>query len=138
MIFGDFDFGPNVVTTPLVQKIPKTYYHMTFEGFSVGDKRISISDNLNSTKPLLKGNMIIDSGTTLTMQPPKQYDEFETAIKEAINLRTIKDPQKVLNLCYRSAKVTKMPKVTMHFDPTDVELSRDNVFVTVSKPPSPQ
>ncbi|KAJ0502588.1 putative nepenthesin [Helianthus annuus] len=133
MTFGDFDFGPNVVTTPLVQKIPKTYYHVTFEGFSVGDKRISISDDLNSTKPLLKGNMIVDSGTTLTMLPPKLYDEFESAIKEAINVRTIKDPQKALNLCYRSAKVTKMPKVTMHFDGADVELSRDNVFVTVSK-----
>ncbi|KAJ0692963.1 putative nepenthesin [Helianthus annuus] len=137
MIFGDFDFGPNVVTTPLVQKISKTYYHVTFEGFSVGDKRISISDDLSSTKPLLKGNMIVDSGMTLTMLPPKLYDEFETAIKEAINVRTIKDPQKVLNLCYRLVKVTKTPEVTMHFDGADVELNRDNVFVTVSKPPSP-
>ncbi|KAM0065132.1 putative nepenthesin [Helianthus debilis subsp. tardiflorus] len=133
MIFGDFDFGPNVVTTPLVQKIPKTYYHVTFEGFSVGDKRICISDDLNSTKPLLKGNMIVDSGTTLTKLPPKLYDEFETAIKEAINARPIKDPDQVLNLCYRSSKVTKMPKVTMHFDGADVELSLDNVLVTVSK-----
>ncbi|MFS8018289.1 putative nepenthesin [Helianthus anomalus] len=81
--------------------------------------------------------MIVDSRTTLTMLPSKLYNDFESAIKEAINVRSIKDPKKVLNLCYRSAKVTKMPKVTMHFDGTDVELSRDNVFVTISKPLSP-
>ncbi|KAJ0510738.1 putative nepenthesin [Helianthus annuus] len=133
MVFGNFDFGPNVVSTPLVQGITKTFYHVTLEGISVGNTRVDMRDHSNSSKPVPKGNMIVDSGTTLTMLPAKQYNEFERALKDAINVRTIKDPQKTLDLCYRSAKVTKMPKVMMHFDGADVELSRENVFVTVSK-----
>ncbi|KAI3676789.1 hypothetical protein L1987_86402 [Smallanthus sonchifolius] len=133
MTFGDINFGPNVVSTPLVQVEPKTYYFVTLEGISVGNKRQNISDHSSSSKPLEKGNMIVDSGTTLTMLPEKLYNKFETALKDAINVRTMKDPQKVLSLCYRATKVTSVPKVTMHFDGADVELSRENLFVTVSK-----
>ncbi|GKC55744.1 aspartic proteinase CDR1-like protein [Tanacetum coccineum] len=133
MVFGDIDFGPNVVSTPLVLILPKTYYYVTLEGISVGDRRLNlVSDGSKPTKPS-KGNMIIDSGTTLTMLPPKLYNEFVAVLKYAINVRTMKDPQKVLSLCYRASKVTNLPKVTMHFEGADVELSRDNIFVTVSK-----
>ncbi|KAI3676786.1 hypothetical protein L1987_86399 [Smallanthus sonchifolius] len=133
MIFGDINVGPNVVSTPLVQKYPKTFYFVTLEGISVGDTRLNISDNLNSSQPSSKGNMIVDLGTTLTMLPRKLYNEFEAVFKDAINVRTMKDPQKVLSLCYRAMKVTNVPKVTMHFDGADVEFRRENLFVTVSK-----
>ncbi|KAL8214155.1 hypothetical protein R6Q57_003604 [Mikania cordata] len=133
MTFGENDMGPNVVSTPLVQIYPKTYYYVTLEGISVGNKRINISDNSNSSTALLKGNMIVDSGTTLTMLPDKLYNEFEAALRDIINVRTMKDPQKALNLCYRSIKVTTLPRVVMHFDGADIELNRDNLFVTVSK-----
>ncbi|PWA69011.1 aspartic peptidase A1 family [Artemisia annua] len=134
MIFGDIDFGPNVVSTPLVAKDPKTFYYVTLEGISVGDQRLNVvSDGSKATMPSPKGNMIVDSGTTLTTLPRKLYNEFEAALKDAINIRTMKDPQKVLSLCYRSAKVTNIPKVTLHFDGADVELNRDNMFVIVSK-----
>ncbi|GKC12115.1 aspartic proteinase CDR1-like protein [Tanacetum coccineum] len=133
MIFGDIEFGPNVVSTPLVPLFPKTYYYVTLEGISVGDRRLNlVSDGSKPTKPL-KGNMIIDSGTTLTMLPPKLYNEFVAVLKDAINVRKMKDPQKVLSLCYRASKVTNVPKVMMHFEGADVELSKDNIFVTVSK-----
>ncbi|PWA74284.1 aspartic peptidase A1 family [Artemisia annua] len=132
MIFGDIDFGPNVVSTPLVPKVPKTFYYVTLEGISVGDLRLNVvSDRSKPTKPL-KGNMIIDSGTTLTTLPREIYHEFKAALKEAINVRTIKDPQNILGLCYRYTKVTKLPKVTMHFEGADVEMNRDNMFMPVS------
>nr|GEY07517.1 zinc finger, CCHC-type [Tanacetum cinerariifolium] len=76
--------------------------------------------------------MIIDSGTTLTMLPPKLYNEFVAVLKDAINVRTVEDPQKVLSLCYRDSKVTNVPKVMMHFEGADAELSRDNIFVRCS------
>ncbi|KAK9068797.1 hypothetical protein SSX86_012913 [Deinandra increscens subsp. villosa] len=133
MTFGDFDFGPNVVSTPLVLIEPKTYYFVTFLGISVGNTRINVSDHSAPSTAFSKGNMIVDSGTTLTMLPRKLYGEFETAIKNAINLRTMKDPEKHVSLCYRSAKITSVPKVMMHFDGADVELGRENVLVTVSK-----
>nr|GFA53669.1 aspartic proteinase CDR1-like [Tanacetum cinerariifolium] len=133
MIFGDIEIGPNVVSTPLVLILPKTYYYVTLEGISVGNTRLNlVSDGSKPTKPL-KGNMIIDSGTTLTMLPPKLYNEFMDVLKDAINVRTVEDPQKDLSLCYRDSKVTNVPKVMMHFEGADAELSRDNIFVTVSK-----
>nr|GEV83836.1 aspartic proteinase CDR1-like [Tanacetum cinerariifolium] len=133
MIFGDIDFGPNVVSTPLVLILPKTYYYVTLEGISVDGRRLNlVSDGSKPTKPS-KGNMIIDSGTTLTTLPPKLYNEFVAIMKDAINVRTIKDPQKILSLCYLASKVTNLPKVTIHFEGADVELSRENIFVTVSK-----
>ncbi|XP_023743901.1 aspartic proteinase CDR1 [Lactuca sativa] len=133
MTFGDIDFGPNIVSTPLVPKSPKTFYYVTLEAVSVGSRRMNIHDGLNFSKPVPKGNMIVDSGTTLTMLPHRLYKNVEMAIKDSLNLRTMKDPQKQLNLCYRATKVIDVPKVIMHFDGADVELTRDNIFVTVSK-----
>nr|XP_043611737.1 aspartic proteinase CDR1-like [Erigeron canadensis] len=133
MIFGNIDIGPGFVSTPLVPKLPKTYYYVTLEGVSVNDERFDIRDNSSSQTSLPKGNMIVDSGTTLTMLPRNIYHEVKAAVKNAVNLRTMKDPQKSLNLCYRATKVTNVPKVTMHFDGADVELGKDNIFVTVSK-----
>ncbi|KAK9068799.1 hypothetical protein SSX86_012915 [Deinandra increscens subsp. villosa] len=132
IIFGYLDFGPKIVSTPLIQKNPKTFYFVTLEAISVDDTRLNISDDSNSSNTLEKGNMIVDSGTTLTMLPPKLYDDFETAVRNAISLgTTMKNPQKQLSLCYLGSTVTKLPKVTMHFEGADVELRRDNLFMTV-------
>ncbi|KAK1426452.1 hypothetical protein QVD17_15124 [Tagetes erecta] len=133
MTFGRYDLGPDVVSTPLVENYPNTFYYVTLEGISVGNTRIHFSDKANFSKPLEKGNMIVDSGTTLTVLPTQLYEGVEAAFKKAINVRTMKDPQKVLSLCYRSAKVSFVPNVTMHFEGADVVLNRDNLFVTVSK-----
>ncbi|PWA87713.1 aspartic peptidase A1 family [Artemisia annua] len=59
MIFGNIDFGPNAVSTPLLPILPNTYYYVALE-------------------------------------------------------------------------VTRLPKVTLHFDGADVEMNRDNLFVPVS------
>nr|XP_043611736.1 aspartic proteinase CDR1-like [Erigeron canadensis] len=130
LTFGIQEFGPSFVSTPLVLLTPKTYYRVTFEGVSVNGQRFNVG---NESNPSPIGNMIVDSGTTLTMLPTKVYNEVEAAIRNAVNLRTMKDPQKVLKLCYRATKVTKIPKVVMHFDGADVEFTRQNIFVTVSK-----
>ncbi|KAI3511196.1 hypothetical protein L1887_18341 [Cichorium endivia] len=133
MTFGDIEVDPNAASTPLVKNPDlKTFYFVTFKGITVGDKRINIHDSSNSSNPS-KGNMIVDSGTTLTMLPNYMYKNVKMAIKDALNLRTMKDPQKQLDLCYRATKVKDFPKIIAHFEGADVELSRDNVFATVSK-----
>ncbi|PWA56017.1 aspartic peptidase A1 family [Artemisia annua] len=132
MIFGNIDFGPNAVSTPLLPILPNTYYYVALEGITVGGRRLNLVSNGSKTTKPSKVNMIVDSGTTLTTFPDKLYNQFEAALKEAINVRTIKDPQKILSLCYRYTKVTRLPKVTLHFDGADVEMSRDNLFVPVS------
>ncbi|KAK4835376.1 hypothetical protein QYF36_008969 [Acer negundo] len=56
--------GTGVVSTPLVPKDGKiTFYFVTLEGISVGDKFIPY----NSSQPISKGNMLIDSGTPPTL-----------------------------------------------------------------------
>ncbi|KVI00579.1 probable aspartic protease At2g35615 [Cynara cardunculus var. scolymus] len=134
LIFGDISSGSQAVSTPLVPKWPRTFYYVTLEGITVGDRRLKYSDSTNPLKRMHKGNMIVDSGTMLTMLPTKLYEKVETAIKENLtDVRTVKDPQKQLSLCYRAKRVKHAPEITMHFEGADVPLLRYNVFVMVSK-----
>ncbi|KAI3697310.1 hypothetical protein L6452_30239 [Arctium lappa] len=134
LIFGDVNFGSQAVSTPLVSKWSPTFYFVTLEGITVGDIRLNNSEPSNPTKPMHKGNMILDSGTTFTMLPHNLYHRVEAAIKENLkNVRTIKDPQNQLSLCYRKKRVKHAPKITMHFEGADVPLLRYNIFIEVSK-----
>ncbi|KAJ9544389.1 hypothetical protein OSB04_024096 [Centaurea solstitialis] len=134
LIFGDIDFGLQTVSTPLVQKLLSDFYHVTLEGITVGDTRLNYSDSSNPTKEMHKGNMILDSGSTLTKLHHKLYHKVEAAIKENLkNVKTVKDPLKQMSLCYRAKRVKHAPKITMHFEGADVRLLRYNAFFTVSK-----
>ncbi|KAJ4721426.1 aspartic proteinase CDR1-like [Melia azedarach] len=55
--------GSGVVSTPLASTGPATFYSLTLEAISVGNNRIAF-DSATS-----EGNIIIDSGTTLTFCP---------------------------------------------------------------------
>ncbi|CAN8316462.1 unnamed protein product [Cochlearia groenlandica] len=68
-----------VVSTPLVDKEPKTYYYLTLEAISVGKTKIpytgdSYYPNNDDVSSAAKGNIIIDSGTTLTLLDSGFYD----------------------------------------------------------------
>ena len=56
--------GHNVVSTPLVDKEPKTFFYATLETISVGKKRLAYKSSSSNISH--KGNMIIDTGTTYT------------------------------------------------------------------------
>ncbi|GLT45703.1 hypothetical protein SLA2020_195170 [Shorea laevis] len=74
-------FGANAIvlryTTPLVKKIPDTFYLFTLQAISVDDVIIEFKGSAFGTT---EGNIIIDSGTTLTMLPKYFYLELESAI----------------------------------------------------------
>ncbi|KVH90996.1 probable aspartic protease At2g35615 [Cynara cardunculus var. scolymus] len=135
LVFGDIiSFGSQVVSTPLVPKWPRMFYYVTLEGISVSDIRLKYSDFSNPTKRMHKGNMILDSGATLTTLHDKLYHKVEAAIKENLkNVRRVEDPQKILSLCYVAKEVKYAPKITMHFEGADVLLLRHNVFVPVGE-----
>lgn len=125
--------GRGVVSTPLVIKSPETFYRLTLEGISVGNQRLELYDPLLSDSRVQEGNIIIDSGTTLTLLPVDLYTKVENAMKSSIKLRQIKDPQGVLDLCYFTRNDIRIfPQVTVHFRGADLKLKHDNVFVRTS------
>ncbi|KAK2996817.1 hypothetical protein RJ639_025675 [Escallonia herrerae] len=120
--------GRGVTTTPL---IVKGNYYLTLEWVSVGDKIIQY-EAINAETGQ-EGNIIIDSGTTLTSLPPKLYGELESALKEAIGSQgqTAPDPQGVLSLCYKNGGALKLPIIKFHFTNSSVDLQPSSTFIDV-------
>ncbi|KAG2720579.1 hypothetical protein I3760_02G042000 [Carya illinoinensis] len=108
--------GPEVVSTPLAM--------------SVGNKRLE----LGYSSPFIEGNIIIDSGTTLTLLPADFYKEFESAVAEEIDAERTRDPGNVPSLCYKSASDNiGAPIITAHFRGADVQLNQLNTFLRLGE-----
>ncbi|KAL7204102.1 hypothetical protein ACSBR2_017215 [Camellia fascicularis] len=121
MHFGDNGvvLGNGVVSTPIILKSPNTFYFLTLEGFSVGRQKLEIY-NYSSSSPNAfvasgNGNIIIDSGTTLTYLPLDLYEKLESAVKSAIGLQNVYDPAGILSLCYMVSNNITIPIITAHF-----------------------
>ncbi|KAF3578751.1 hypothetical protein DY000_02035326 [Brassica cretica] len=128
----------HVISTPLVEKEPKTYYYLTLEAISVGKTKIPYTGSSyypNNDDVSMKGNIIIDSGTTLTLLESGFYDGFGAAVEEAVTgAKRVSDPQGLLSHCFRSGSAEiGLPEITMHFTGADVRLSPLNAFVKVSE-----
>ncbi|KAJ4721420.1 aspartic proteinase CDR1-like [Melia azedarach] len=119
--------GSGVVSTPLVTKIPRTFYFITLEAISVGSKRIPFDDAGTS-----EGNVFIDSGTTFTFMPPDFNSKLISAVSSLIKENPVPDPERTLDLCYNFSPNFKAPKITVHFTGADVELTTFNTFVRIS------
>ncbi|XP_021895412.1 aspartic proteinase CDR1-like [Carica papaya] len=125
--------GSGVVSTPLVKKEPDTFYYLTLEAISVGSNKIPFPGGGSSFAEASEGNIIIDSGTTLTLLPREFYSEIESAVADAIGAERIDDPAQVLNLCYKATDDLKVPVLTVHFKDADVKLGSLNTFVRTSE-----
>lgn len=142
MHFGDDAdvSGDDVAVTPLVNKTPKTFYFLTLEGISVGNKRIDFytphttSSSSNGSREVEEGNIIIDSGTTLTFLPDDWYNQVAEKVKIQMGkMKEMDDPKGLLNLCYYSKRVTQIPEIIFHFKGADVKLKAQNTFVKTGK-----
>ncbi|KAE8711595.1 Aspartic proteinase CDR1 [Hibiscus syriacus] len=120
--------GTGVVSTPLVKSSPDSFYYLTLEAISVGTKRIEFTGYSTGSH---EGNMIIDSGTTLTLLPSDFYLELESAVDSHINATKVEGPQG-LSLCYEAQNDIEFPDVTVHITDADVKLKPLNTFVLVS------
>ncbi|CAN0884429.1 Aspartic proteinase CDR1 [Linum grandiflorum] len=135
MNFGENAVVSGAVSTPLISDSTKpTFYFLKLEGVSVGEKRIPFeagSSSFGSSDG--KGNIIIDSGTTLTMLPTNFFSQLSDALEtQIVGAKKAEDPQGYLSLCYVAASRLDVPRVTVHFQGADVELPPSNVFVQVS------
>lgn len=125
--------GRNVLSTPLVKKFPDTFYYLTLEGISVGTKRLDYKSN---TKALSEeGNVIIDSGTTLTFVPSEFYDRLESTLEKAIKGTRASDSQGLFKLCYQLPSDGEFisPPIIAHFKGADLVLPQGSTFVEVEK-----
>ncbi|XP_061368095.1 aspartic proteinase CDR1-like [Gastrolobium bilobum] len=120
--------GSGVVTTPIATKNIDTFYYLSLEGFSVGNKRIAY--NIDTQK--IEGNIIIDSGTTLTHLPLNVFDDLVLALNKLIHVPRVEDPNGVLSLCYKNdGDNMGLPIITAHFKGCDVKLQPWNTFSLV-------
>ena len=120
--------GNGVVSTPLTKKSPTTFYFLTLEAVSVGSNRINFTGSSFGTD---EGNIIIDSGTTLTMFPEDFYSELESTVSSQINATRVNGPEG-LSLCYDAQTDFAVPNITIHFTDADIRLQPLNTFVLVS------
>ncbi|AET02259.1 eukaryotic aspartyl protease family protein [Medicago truncatula] len=130
--FGDTAVvsGDGVVSTPIVKKDPIVFYYLTLEAFSVGNKRIEFEGSSNGGH---EGNIIIDSGTTLTVIPTDVYNNLESAVLELVKLKRVNDPTRLFNLCYSvTSDGYDFPIITTHFKGADVKLHPISTFVDVA------
>ncbi|KAE9592733.1 hypothetical protein Lal_00029347 [Lupinus albus] len=129
LIFGDNDdafSSESTVSTPIVPDAD--FYRLNLLSFTVGDSKIEFESSSD-------GNIIIDSGTTLTLLPPDVYSELESVVASAIPQERIEDPSGTLSLCYKSSSLrnSDIPIITANFDGADVKLNALNTFVEVSE-----
>ncbi|PKU82654.1 Aspartic proteinase CDR1 [Dendrobium catenatum] len=110
----------NAVTTPLISGSPDTFYFLNLEHISVAGKTV-------------QGNIIIDSGTTLTLIDDNTLQSGESDVKSSINLPQVKDPNGVFNLCFDvsgTGASAQFPEITFEFSGgASVVLQQPNAFV---------
>ncbi|CAA0808871.1 Eukaryotic aspartyl protease family protein [Striga hermonthica] len=118
--------GPRAVQTPLVRQGIDTFYYLTMLGISVGSRRLAFNEGSSSSNG---GNIIIDSGTTVTLLPGSLYEGLKKTLQGMVRLRQIPDPTGTLDLCFetRGSKVG-LPEVTVHFKGADVKWGQENLF----------
>ncbi|XP_019465349.1 PREDICTED: aspartic proteinase CDR1-like, partial [Lupinus angustifolius] len=123
--------GVGTVSTPLF--LDKVFYFLNLEAFSVGNKRVEFG--ISSSSGGGSGNIIIDSGTTLSLLPKTVYSELESTVAAVIKLEPVKSPLPPLNLCYKapSGENLEVPVIIAHFSGTDIKWNALNTFVQVTE-----
>ncbi|KAH9771147.1 Aspartic proteinase CDR1 [Citrus sinensis] len=79
------------------------------------------------------GDIVIDSGTTLTLLPQGYNSKLLSVMSSMIEAQPVADPKGSLELCYSFNSLSQVPEVTIHFRGADVKLSPSNFFVKVSE-----
>ncbi|CAN1176590.1 Aspartic proteinase CDR1 [Linum perenne] len=121
--------GNGVVSTPLIHDAERPYYYyLRLEAVTVGTVRMSFRGSNGNN------NIVIDSGTTFTVFPTGFFNEFSTIVEsQVVGAKKAVDPEGFFSLCYESKiAILNAPRITVHFEGADVELSVSNVFVQVS------
>ncbi|KAL8112382.1 hypothetical protein AgCh_019918 [Apium graveolens] len=127
--------GTGVQTTPFYSQEHDTFYYLNLESVSVGDAKIKFETKKYAKKASVDtGNIIIDSGTTITFLPSDFYQQLEDKFRTSISSKPLQT-QGYFSLCYKKEEgiEEKVPTVTFHFSGADVELSALNTLLEVEE-----
>ncbi|KMT07295.1 hypothetical protein BVRB_6g149240 [Beta vulgaris subsp. vulgaris] len=130
LTFGADVTGLGVVSTPFKSAKTPTFYILSLNGITIGDK-----DKDNSVQVPTNLDIIIDSGTTYTYLQSSIYESVKSAMKTAIGLTSVPCPIKSsLEHCYDTTQLSgsgaqfKPPDVVFHFQGGNVVLKALNTF----------
>ncbi|XP_058777075.1 aspartic proteinase CDR1-like [Vicia villosa] len=132
--FGDAAIvnGDNVVSTPIIKMVgnrQKDTYYLHLEAVSVGNKRIKYRGFKREGTNASTHNIIIDSGTTVSVLPHHFYNRLESAVKKVVKLKRFQDDTDSYKLCYNTtSKQPNFPQITAHFKGADVKLDSKGTF----------
>ncbi|KAL7090472.1 hypothetical protein ACP275_12G043000 [Erythranthe tilingii] len=124
-------------TTPLIRnpKIP-TFYYLSLEGITIGDKLLPIDPSNFALGKNGSGGMIIDSGTTITFLEHTAFDIVKNELIEQIKLPVVNLSETTgLEVCFDLKSVGRdieVPKFVFHFEGADLELPSENYIITDS------
>ncbi|KAI3685949.1 hypothetical protein L1987_79618 [Smallanthus sonchifolius] len=125
--------GPNVVSTPLLKKTHDNFYYVILDSVLVGNNSLSYKQSFSKDDGVFEGNIIVDSGTTFTFLTQEFYSDFISSLTKGIGGKIVKDPQGILDVCYRDFHLDRVLTVTFRFRGGDVELSPVNMFLEVEE-----
>uniref|UniRef100_A0A7N0V7E8 Peptidase A1 domain-containing protein n=1 Tax=Kalanchoe fedtschenkoi TaxID=63787 RepID=A0A7N0V7E8_KALFE len=128
--FGDWAAvrGPGTITVPLASGRPEHFYHVTLEAFTVGSTWIPFTGHSGGVE---QGNIMIDSGTTLTNLSRQFYAQIKQAVTIQTHAPEVPDPYRLLELCFRKDRSLQLPSIVANFKGGNVPLKRFNAFVTL-------
>lgn len=116
LILGD---GAKIEGNPTPLDVFNSYYYLTLEGISVGDKRLNIDPQVFQRKPSGSGGVIIDSGSTITFLADGAYVPLSNEIQNLLaKFERITNPDYPTWLCYKgviSQDLKEFPAITFHF-----------------------
>ncbi|XP_020883806.1 aspartic proteinase CDR1-like [Arabidopsis lyrata subsp. lyrata] len=119
--------GGVVSTTMFVTTARPGFYYLNLDAVSVGDTRI---ETLGTPFHALEGNIVIDSGTTLTYFPESYCNLVRQAVEHVVPAVPAADPTGNDLLCYYSNTTEIFPVITMHFSGgADLVLDKYNMFM---------
>ncbi|KAG0459686.1 hypothetical protein HPP92_022814 [Vanilla planifolia] len=125
--------GSNAVSTPLISGMPNTFYFLDLDQIDVAGKSVSVGNTGSSGQ----GNIIIDSGTTLTMIDEVTLQSVESNVKRSVNLTQVQDPNGVFSLCFDvsvAGSDASFPDITFQFSGgASVVLHQSNAFLESSQ-----
>ncbi|KAL8156728.1 aspartic proteinase CDR1-like [Apium graveolens] len=123
--------GSKVVSTPLFRTPDETYYNLYLEKVIIGNKSFEVPRDENQA-PGGSGNILIDSGTTLTYLPGGEfYNGIVSTLKEAMGVKTIDDPDGNFKFCYKTNSHIKAPLIAFQFKDATIKIPQSSTFVEV-------
>ncbi|XP_038702584.1 probable aspartic protease At2g35615 [Tripterygium wilfordii] len=111
-----------ILSTPFTLGNRHSHYLVTLESISIENERVTTEES--------QGNIMMDSGTTLTMLDSSMYKKLTDKLIEVIGKSPVADPPEPLTFCYEADSISldDLPEMTFGFSGGDLALKLINTY----------